>query len=142
MGQIITKKRTSLEDNSLEMLMRISYHKNPLRINDVKRVLDNWIGQKERRNFLVICESKKPSFHWNIFSKFAFLLKYKLLQVYYGAQKWPFYSWKLKFFKQVWNDFLQTLLKNIELLKKHWLSFFHTFQNMLSNFLAKLPVLS
>ena len=41
MGQIITKKRTSLEDKSLEMLMRISYHKNPLRINDVKRVLDN-----------------------------------------------------------------------------------------------------
>ena len=51
MGQIITKKRTSLEDNSLEMLMWISYHKNPLRINDVKRVLDNWIGKKEHRIF-------------------------------------------------------------------------------------------
>ena len=30
MGQIITKRRTSLEDNSLEKLMRISYHKNNL----------------------------------------------------------------------------------------------------------------
>ena len=41
MGQIITKKRTSLEDNSLEISMRISYHKDPLSMNDVKRVLEN-----------------------------------------------------------------------------------------------------
>ena len=78
MGQMITKKRASLEDNSLEMLMRISHHKNPLSMDDVKK-----------------------SFHCSIFSKFAFLLKYKLLQVYYGVQRWPFCSQKLKFFKQV-----------------------------------------
>ena len=37
MGQIITKKHTSLDDNSLEMLiMWISYHKNPLSMNGVK----------------------------------------------------------------------------------------------------------
>ena len=39
---------------------------------------------------LVICKSKKWSFHSNSFSKFAFMLKYKLLQVYYEAQSWPF----------------------------------------------------
>ena len=44
MSQLITKKRTSLDDNGLEMLMRISYHKNPLSMNDVKQVLDNWKG--------------------------------------------------------------------------------------------------
>ena len=41
LGQIITKKRTSLEDNSLEISMRISHHKDPLSMNDVKRVLEN-----------------------------------------------------------------------------------------------------
>ena len=51
MGQIITKKHTSLDDNSLEMLMRISYHKNPLSMNGVKQVLDNLRGQKECRIF-------------------------------------------------------------------------------------------
>ena len=30
MGQIVTKKRTALDDNSLEMLMRISHNKTPL----------------------------------------------------------------------------------------------------------------
>ena len=33
MGQIVTKKRTALDDNSLEMLMRISYNKTPLNTN-------------------------------------------------------------------------------------------------------------
>ena len=37
MGQMITKKRASLEDNSLETLMRISHHKNPLSMDDVKK---------------------------------------------------------------------------------------------------------
>ena len=41
-GQIVTKKRTALDDNSLEMLMRISYNKTPLNTNDVKGVLDKW----------------------------------------------------------------------------------------------------
>ena len=45
------KKRTSLEDNILEMLMRISYLKNPLSMNDMKWVLDNWKGQKEHGIF-------------------------------------------------------------------------------------------
>ena len=36
MGQIITKICTSLEDNSLEMMVRISYHKNPVIINDME----------------------------------------------------------------------------------------------------------
>ena len=43
MGQIVTKNRTALYDNSLEMLMRISYNKTPLNTNDVKdrRILAN-----------------------------------------------------------------------------------------------------
>ena len=41
-GQIVTKKRTALDDNSLEMLIRISYNKIPLNTNDVKGVLDKW----------------------------------------------------------------------------------------------------
>ena len=51
MGQIITKKCTSLDDNSLEMLMRISHHKISLSMNNVKQVLDNLRGQKECRIF-------------------------------------------------------------------------------------------
>ena len=107
MSQLITKKRTSLEDNGLEMLMRISYHKNPhpwMMWNKFSKI------GKVKKNveyFLVICECKQPSFHCSIFSKFDFSLKYKLLQVYYEAQIWPFCSQKLKFFKQVWHDFLQ-----------------------------------
>ena len=36
MGQIVTKKRTALYDNSLEMIMSISYNKTPSNTNDVK----------------------------------------------------------------------------------------------------------
>ena len=36
MGQIVTKNCTALYDNSIEMLMRISYNKTPLNTNDVK----------------------------------------------------------------------------------------------------------
>ena len=50
-GQIVTKKRTALDDNSLEMLMRISYNKTPLNTNDVKGVLDKWKKKKDRRIF-------------------------------------------------------------------------------------------
>ena len=42
MGQIVTKKRTALDDNILEMLMHISYSKTPLNTNDMKGVLDKW----------------------------------------------------------------------------------------------------
>ena len=51
MGQIVTKKRTALDDNSLEMLMRISYNKTQLNTNDVKGVLDKWKKEKDRRIF-------------------------------------------------------------------------------------------
>ena len=51
MGQIVTKKRTALDDNSLEMLMRISYNKTPLNTNDVKGVLDKWKKLKDCRIF-------------------------------------------------------------------------------------------
>ena len=51
MGQIVTKKCTALDDNSLEMLMRISYNKTPLNTNDGKGVLDKWKKEKDRRIF-------------------------------------------------------------------------------------------
>ena len=51
MGEIMTKKRTALGDNSLETLMRISYHKQSLNTNDVKQVLEVWRNQKERKIF-------------------------------------------------------------------------------------------
>ena len=37
MGKIMTKKCTALDDNSLETLMRISYHMQSLNTNDVKK---------------------------------------------------------------------------------------------------------
>ena len=52
MGQTVTKKCTGLDDNSLEMLMRISYNKIPLNTNDVKGVLDKWKKEKDRRIFV------------------------------------------------------------------------------------------
>ena len=42
MGQITTKKNVHQWKITVEILMQISYHKNPLSINDVKRVLDKW----------------------------------------------------------------------------------------------------
>ena len=51
MGQTVAKKCTGLDDNSLEMLMRISYNKIPLNTNDVKGVLDKWKKEKDRRIF-------------------------------------------------------------------------------------------
>ena len=51
MGKIVTKKRAALDDNSLEMLMHISYNKTPLNTNDVKGVLDKWKKEKDRRIF-------------------------------------------------------------------------------------------
>ena len=47
-GQIMAKKRTALDENSLEILMRISYHKQSLNTNDVNQVLELWRNQKER----------------------------------------------------------------------------------------------
>ena len=51
MEQIVTKKCTAPDDNSLEMLMLISYNKTPLNTNDVKGVLDKWKKEKDRRLF-------------------------------------------------------------------------------------------
>ena len=51
MGQIVTKKRTTLDDNSLGMLIHISYNKTPLNTNDVKGVLDKWKKLKDCRIF-------------------------------------------------------------------------------------------
>ena len=51
MEQIFTKERTALDDNSSEMLMRISYNNFPLNRNDMKGVLDKWKKEKDRRIF-------------------------------------------------------------------------------------------
>ena len=51
MEQIVTKKCAAPDDNSLEMLMLISYNKTPLNTNDVKGVLDKWKKEKDRRIF-------------------------------------------------------------------------------------------
>ena len=50
-GQIVTKKRTALDDNSLEMLIHISYNKILLNTNDVKGVLDKWKKENDRKIF-------------------------------------------------------------------------------------------
>ena len=50
-GQIVTKKRTALDDNSLEMLIHISYDKILLNTNDVKGVLDKWKKEKDHKIF-------------------------------------------------------------------------------------------
>ena len=42
---------SALDDNRLEMLMRISYNKTPLNTNDVEGVLDKWKKEKDRRIF-------------------------------------------------------------------------------------------
>ena len=42
---------SALDDNSLEMLMRISYNKTPLNKNDVEGVLDKWNKEKDCRIF-------------------------------------------------------------------------------------------
>ena len=51
MEQIVTKKCAAPDDNSLEMLMLISYNKTPLNTNDVKEVLDKLKKEKDRRIF-------------------------------------------------------------------------------------------
>ena len=51
MGQIMTKKRSTLDDKSLDMLMRISYRKEPLQNAEVKEIMDIWKGTRDRRIF-------------------------------------------------------------------------------------------
>ena len=51
MGQIMTKKRSTLDDNSLDLLMRISYRKKPFDVVEINQIFDSWKGMKERRIF-------------------------------------------------------------------------------------------
>ena len=51
MGQIMTKKRCLLDDNSLDLLMRISHNKESLTTKDKTQVMDIWSGLSERRIF-------------------------------------------------------------------------------------------
>ena len=51
MGQIMTKKRYSLDENSLDLLMRISHNKGSLTMKDTTQVMDIWSGFSERRIF-------------------------------------------------------------------------------------------
>ena len=51
MGQIMTKKRCSLDDNSLDLLMRISHNKESLTMKDTTQVMDIWSRLSERRIF-------------------------------------------------------------------------------------------
>ena len=51
MSQIMTKKRCSLDDNSLYLLMHISHNKESLTMKDTTQVMDIWSGFSERRIF-------------------------------------------------------------------------------------------
>ena len=51
MGQIMTKKKCSLDDNSFDLLMRISHNKESLTTKDTTQVMDIWYGLSERRIF-------------------------------------------------------------------------------------------
>ena len=51
MGQITMKKRCALDDRSLDLLMRISYRKEPLKNDKVKHITAIWKNTKDRRIF-------------------------------------------------------------------------------------------
>ena len=51
MGLIMTKKLCSLEDQSLDMLMRVFFFKDPLNIEEVKAITHNWTQLKDRHIF-------------------------------------------------------------------------------------------
>ena len=40
MGQILTKKRYALDDESLNMLMRISHRREPLKSHELNQIID------------------------------------------------------------------------------------------------------
>ena len=42
MGQIMTKKRCALDDESLDMLMRISHRQQPLKSHELNQKIDTW----------------------------------------------------------------------------------------------------
>ena len=47
----MTKKKCSLDDNSFDLLMRISHNKESLTTKDTTQVMDIWYGLSERRIF-------------------------------------------------------------------------------------------
>ena len=49
MGQIMTKKCCTLDDKSLDILMRISYRKEPFKTSEISQVFDIWKRMKEHR---------------------------------------------------------------------------------------------
>ena len=51
MSQIMTKKRSTLDNKSLNMLMRILYRKEPMKTNELKEIIDIWKGLRDRRIF-------------------------------------------------------------------------------------------
>ena len=48
MGLIMSRKQCSLEDQSLDILMRGSFFKDPLNIEEVKAIMHNWTQLKDR----------------------------------------------------------------------------------------------
>ena len=51
MGQIMTKKRCGLHDESLDMLMRISYKQEPLKTHELNQLIDTWKSVRDHRIF-------------------------------------------------------------------------------------------
>ena len=51
MGQIMTKKRCALDDECLDMLMRISYRQEPLKSYELNQIIDTWKSLRDRRIF-------------------------------------------------------------------------------------------
>ena len=65
MGQIMTKKRCSLDD-SIDLLLHISINKESLTAKDTTQVMDIWSGLSERRIFSdKLWTSKKKHYHRN-----------------------------------------------------------------------------
>ena len=51
MGQIMTKKRCALDDESLDMQIRISHRQEPLKIHELNQITDTWKSVRDRRIF-------------------------------------------------------------------------------------------
>ena len=48
MGQIMTKKRRALDDEGLDMLMRISHRQQPLKSHELNQKIDTWDRKASR----------------------------------------------------------------------------------------------
>ena len=51
MGQIMTKKGCALDDESLDILMRISHRQKPLKTHELNQIIDTWKSVRDRKNF-------------------------------------------------------------------------------------------